>query len=273
MDLIEVARMEERRQAIGLGEVAPERRAFAGGTAGRGEPGSWINSVVGAGMNGPVEAGELDELIAWYSDVGIEPRIECSPFADESFLKLLGERRFVVRMFENVFFRTLDGESPGGVRPVHDEPRGVSVGVVDPADAAQVRAAASVAMSGFFPPGTAPKESDFAVSERIMRHPRTVTVVARADGAVVGAGSMEVSGRAAGLFGLSVLEPYRRRGIQQMLIAARLNEAARRGATLATIGSKPGIATERNVRRMGFQLAYTKPVLVQPGPGRVPVLA
>jgi GNAT superfamily N-acetyltransferase len=66
-----------------------------------------------------------------------------------------------------------------------------------------------------------------------------------------------------------VLPEFRRRGIQQALIAARLNYAAARGARLATIGSKPGAGTERNVRRMGFATAYTKPVMVRPGPGLV----
>lgn len=69
------------------------------------------------------------------------------------------------------------------------------------------------------------------------------------------------------LFGLSLLPEFRRRGIQQALIAARLNSASVRGARLATIGSKPGAETERNVRRMGFATAYTKPVMVRPGPG------
>ena len=70
-------------------------------------------------------------------------------------------------------------------------------------------------------------------------------------------------------FGLRVLPEFRRRGIQQALIAARLNYAAARGARLATIGSRPGAGTERNVRRMGFATAYTKPVMVRPGPGLV----
>jgi hypothetical protein len=55
------------------------------------------------------------------------------------------------------------------------------------------------------------------------------------------------------------------------MIAWRMNAAADRGAKVATIGSKPGIPTERNVRRMGFSVAYTQPVMVRPGAGLVPV--
>lgn len=270
MDLIDLARLDERRQARGLAIVADESRPFAGGVAGRGTPGSWVNNAVGMGLDSEVEAAELDDLIEWYGAVGAEPRLEVSPFVHESLLRLLEERRFVIRAFENVFYRELDPGTPVGT--VHAPPTGLTVEIVDRHDAKAIREAAAVAMSGFFPPGTGPQESDFAVAERGMRHERTVTVVARLDGQAVGAGSMEVAGEVCALFGLSVLEPYRRQGVQQALIAARLNEAARQGARIATISSRPGVATERNVRRMGFQLGYTKPVLVQPGPGRTPVL-
>ena len=62
----------------------------------------------------------------------------------------------------------------------------------------------------------------------------------------------------------SLLETYR------TLIAARLNHAGTRGVRVATIGSRPGAGTERNVRRMGFQTAYTKVMLARSGPGLVP---
>ena len=62
----------------------------------------------------------------------------------------------------------------------------------------------------------------------------------------------------------------RRKGVQQALIAARLRVLRDRGVFLATIGSRPGEGTERNVWRMGFQVAYTKVVLVKPEKGLVP---
>jgi GNAT superfamily N-acetyltransferase len=71
------------------------------------------------------------------------------------------------------------------------------------------------------------------------------------------------------LFGLAVHADFRRRGIQQALIAARLEFARERGCRIATIGSRPGAGTERNVRRFGFQVAYTKAIVAQPGPGLV----
>jgi len=51
------------------------------------------------------------------------------------------------------------------------------------------------------------------------------------------------------------------------LIARRIERVRELGTLFACIVSKPGIATERNAQRLGFQLAYTKIVAVMPGPG------
>ena len=72
------------------------------------------------------------------------------------------------------------------------------------------------------------------------------------------------------LFGASVLPAFRRRGIQQALISARLQTALSLGADLASITSHPGIPTERNAARLGFQLAYVRAVMVKRGPELVP---
>lgn len=265
MDLIDIARLEERRQAVGVSEIADEARPFAGGAATRGEPGSWINNVVAAGLDGPVDEDQLDSVIEWYTSKGIEPRLEVCPFVHEGLLGMLERRGFGVRAFENVFYRELDAGR--AVEPVHIPPAEVQIRPVDPIDAAVVREYCLVVVSGFFPPGVAPREADLEILARCLRHPRTTAFAAWADGRLVGGGAMEVAGDVAALFGLSVLPEYRRRGIQGAVIAARLAEAARRGAKIATISSRPGVATERNVRRMGFAVAYTKLVMAKAGPG------
>ncbi|MCC6230472.1 MAG: GNAT family N-acetyltransferase [Phycisphaerales bacterium] len=268
IELSDMARREETRQAEGLAAIAPECvRPASGGTIARSEPGSWTNNAVGMGVCGAVAKKEVDALIEYHASKGIEPRIELCPFADEGFVRELADRGFVPRIFENVFFRELvAGED---VRAVVTLPGELVIEQVDPASDAAVREFAIVSTSGFAPPGYVVPESDLRVVARMVRDPRCVSVLARLGGVAVGGGTMAVHGDIAALFGLSVLEAYRRRGVQQALLAARLNIGITRGATLATIGSKPGIATERNVRRMGFQLGYTKVHLVRPGPGLV----
>jgi GNAT superfamily N-acetyltransferase len=72
------------------------------------------------------------------------------------------------------------------------------------------------------------------------------------------------------LLGTSVLPRFRRRGIQQALMAVRLERALELGSDLSDITSRPGIPTERNAGRLGFQLAFVRPVLVRRAPGLVP---
>ena len=131
----------------------------------------------------------------------------------------------------------------------------MSIRAIDPSDARLVREAAHVVALGFTPAGQGVREEDIDIWTRCAAHGRTTLLGAFLDGRVVGAGSLEVSGPISTLFGLSVLEEHRRKGIQQALIAERLRRAAAAGAMIATIGARPFVATERNVRRMGFQVS------------------
>jgi GNAT superfamily N-acetyltransferase len=141
---------------------------------------------------------------------------------------------------------------------------------VDPADAAQVREFAVIGCTGFAPVGAPLREEAIALAIKCVTHPRCTGYTAFLDGLPVSAGAIEVHGEVAALFGLSVLTDYRARGIQTAMIHHRLLAARERGARIATIGSAPGIGTERNARRAGFQVAYTRVFMHRPGPGLEP---
>lgn len=275
MEPLEVARLEEERLAVGAAEISAHVRPVrGGGVACRDVPGSWNNLIVGVGMHGPLSqdwGDELRSICGWYEEAGVEPRIEVAPFADMSLLKHCEAERFVVRNFDNVLYRVLHSGERVSTAQAPD-PR-IRVRQVDKGHAAEVRAASRIAMTGSLPPGHELPESDYALWAKIVTHPRTRTFVASVetpDGPIdAGAGSMEVHDEIACLFGLSTLHAFRRLGIQQSLIAARLELAIELGVKVATIGSRPGAGTERNVRRMGFQTAYTKVILARPGPGLV----
>lgn len=273
LDLREIARLEEARLAIAAADVADESRPWGGGVMCRAGPGNWINYVAGAGFAGEVPREAMAEMLRFYEEKGIEPRIELSPFADASLLSLCAEHGFVARVFESVFFRELSASSP--IEPMQPPPAGLRIERLDARDEAAVRRFCELAMAGFYPPGMVPTEDELRTAMRSASHPRSIGVSAFIDDEPAGAGAMEVAqvdGVAiTALFGLSVRPEFRRRGVQQALIASRLNTAIQHGARLATISSRPGVATERNVRRMGFQVAYTKAILVRPGQGLVGV--
>ncbi|HLP82789.1 MAG TPA: GNAT family N-acetyltransferase [Phycisphaerales bacterium] len=271
LDLKHLARLEEARIAEGVASVAEEARPFAGGTISRGKPGTWCNFICGAGLDGPMTADELDLAESFYIEKGLEPRIELSPYAHPEFLAQLESRNWTIRGFETVFFRTIAPNEP--FASLHTPPPSLRITVVPKDDQALLHEFAWTSVSGFLPDGRNPTEDELALAKRAATHYRSHAFLATVNDKPASAGSCEVAhtphGSIAALFGLSTLPPFRRMGIQQALIAARLAFARDHGATVATIGGLPGAGTERNVRRMGFQVAYTKAIMVKPGPNLV----
>jgi GNAT superfamily N-acetyltransferase len=267
MDLAQIARAEELRQALTLSEIAGEWIEVGGGRAARGEPGIWANIAMNLGLAGPVSQDDLERIIDWYTSAGIEPRFEICPYVPAEFLAQCEAIGLVPRAFENIFWRPLErGETIAPGR----ESDGLEIRTIDPDSPDDVEQFADCVSLGFAS-GEAPHPSEFAAYRRVARHQRTTAMIAMINGQCAGGGAVDIIDDIASLFAMSVLPRFRRRGIQQALMAARLEHAASRGARFATIGARPGIPTNRNAMRMGFRLAYTKVVLVKPGPALVSV--
>ena len=52
-------------------------------------------------------------------------------------------------------------------------------------------------------------------------------------------------------------------GVQTALLTTRLSEAARLGCNLAVITTLPGSKSQQNAQRHGFELLYTRAILVR----------
>lgn len=267
---LDIARIEEVRQAVGTAEVADVSEPIAGGWMCFGGVGSWTNLGCAMALRGPISDDEVDRFVRFYTSRGVEPRLELTPFADESLVVALKQRGFTLREFENVLARDL---SPAeDLRP--SVPDGLEIRAIDPADDADVEAFVEHATCGFRPLDEPVPDPLARSVRRVCRHERCTSYLAFIDGVPVGGGGMETSEpidgmRVACLFGTSVHPDHRRRGTQQALIATRLARAREQGAAFACIHSRPGIPTERNAARLGFTLAYTKVVLAQAGEGLV----
>ncbi|MEZ6243820.1 MAG: GNAT family N-acetyltransferase [Phycisphaerales bacterium] len=271
---IDVARLEERRKAIAVSEIALEAEPIMGGWMCSSGRGSWTNQAVGVALDAPVEAGDVDRMVDYFVSRGIEPRVDFCPFADESLMRELATRKFTIREFGNTLYLPL--QEPRALdRLPTTLPDGVDLRVIDPANDADVETFVIASCTGFYPEGAEVPEHLLESVRRVVRHPRSVCFLATLDGEPVGGGGVEVttldSGETvAALFGVSVLHHARRRGIQAALIAARARHARDQGARFATIGSKPGIPTERNAGRLGFRMAYTLAVVAMAGEGLTP---
>src|SRR4051812_1780931 len=91
LDIAEVARLEELRQALGVATIADLSEPIAGGLMCFSGIGSRANQAMGLGMNGPIDVAEIDRLIGFYEGRGVEPRIEVCPLADESLVRGLAD--------------------------------------------------------------------------------------------------------------------------------------------------------------------------------------
>ncbi|HYF13743.1 MAG TPA: GNAT family N-acetyltransferase [Phycisphaerales bacterium] len=257
----DVAIKEEARCALGMSEVADEHVPIAGGCACRGEPKTWVNTAIGLGLVGEVTRADVDRLVEFHEIAGHDPKIEVCPYAHPSLLAHVREAGFAPLSFESVLAREIDASVDARApMPLGD---GITLRVLDPADEELAAEVARVVTAGFSPGDKPVREEDVHLFMRCIRHPRTVGIAAYADGACVGAGFYDIVGGLAALFGLSVSPNYRRRGVQQALMAFRLNAVARAGAKIATIGGLPGEATERNAMRFGFRVMYHKMTLVK----------
>jgi hypothetical protein len=261
LDIPQVARMEEARQAQGVASVADIAEPVAGGFMCFAGVGSWANQAMGLGMNGPVSDADLERLIDFYQVRGVEPRIEVCPHADTSLVRGLADRGFVVREFKNVLVRDLGAPLPA-------PPEGIDVEVVDPADQRRVEEHVAIKAAGF-------AVADVPLFSRLAR--RSLAggggvrgFTASIAGQAVAAGAIDIVPPCAALFGMTTLPSHRRRGCQLALLIARLRAAAEAGCRFATIQSEPHIGTARNALRLGFVIIYTKVTLVRPGPGLAP---
>jgi len=95
--------------------------------------------------------------------------------------------------------------------------------------------------------------------------PHTIPMIAWSDGEPIAAagGLILPQWRLLTMGGTSTLKPHRGRGIQTAAIAHRLNLGACTGCDLAVVVTRGGTTSQRNLERLGFSVAYTKPTLVR----------
>lgn len=267
---IELARIEERRQSRGTADLANESEEIDGGMMCYHAPGSWANEACGLGLNGAVSGKTLDRLVEFYHERGAAPRIEVAAHAHETLLKGLAERGFTQSQLVNVYAAELDPEEDVMARLSRGIPKDLRLEELSRTDDRHWRTFCDVATSGF-PPRLQPDGSVLPMADeyaelilRMITHERTICLSAFMGDKIIGVAAMEIVPGHCCLFGGCVLSEYRRRGVQEYLIAQRFSIAQRAGCTTAVTQTDPGIPTERNCRRLGCHLAYTKVVMEAP---------
>jgi GNAT superfamily N-acetyltransferase len=255
--IAEASKAARRRRADNPAFVIP----IAGGVACFAEPGSPFNKVAGLGFGGVPSAAALGEIERAFAACGGPVQIELAHLGDPAIGALLTERGYRLVSFENVLGVAIEGErervTPPGVevRPSGDEEFDVWLDVV---------------ADGFAHPDTqgVPSHEDFPRevvqgAERDFAAAGVVRYVALRDGVIAGGASFRMAQGVAQLAGAATAPAHRRRGVQSALLSARLADAADTGCDIAVVTTQPGSKSQQNVQRRGFDLLYTRAVLVK----------
>jgi GNAT superfamily N-acetyltransferase len=243
----------------------PGRGAFAlplaGGFATFAGAVSPLNKVAGLGFAGPLDERELEAVEAAYAERACPVQVELSCLAEPPIGELLTRRGYALVGFENVLGRLL---------PLESAPTPADGIVVTPSAEEEVVTWTDVVVTGFASPDAqgVPSHEQYAreaVEAAIgdMAAAGVVRYLARRDGRPAGGASMRLSDGVAQLCGAATLPEHRRHGVQGALLAARLDAAGRAGCDVAVVTTKPGSKSQENAQRRGFELLYTRAVLVR----------
>jgi hypothetical protein len=209
-----------------------------------------LTQAIGVGLQGPVALAEIERLDAFFRSRGAPLSIDLCPLADIFLRGQLASLGCRPVEFNNMMVRSL----PGAEFPLSARAR-----LIAPEES---ELWCRTVGQGFFEQAELTEEEmDVGRAIYSMAGARCYLAWDESCTACAG-GAMTVHQGLALLFSDSTIVPYRRRGFQCELIAARLEAALAQGCDLAAATVAPGSASQRNYERAGFQVAYTKVQLV-----------
>ena len=225
-----------------------------------------MNKVLGLGLGVTVTDEDLDALELFYDERECPIQIELCPLVSTDLVALLHARGYVLKGFENELACALPGP-PSLLRSSGDTGIHVEVLTGDGDDEAFLRAT----VEGFAVPDSLPVPSEGPASDvvetigHVMRqfiHPDIVRYLVRIDGEPAGAAASVITNGVLGIFGTGTRPAYRRRGVQSAIVAKALESALGR-ADLAIATTEPGSISQRTFERFGFQVLYTRAILLR----------
>jgi hypothetical protein len=225
---------------------------FAGGWAIFAGADSPLTRATAVGLNGRVSEREIDALESFFRSRGAPVSVDLCPLADAGLLESLQARGYRPVEFNNAVARPL-----AGLAPYPDERHVTRAG---PPEAGLWARAVGC---GFFEQ-TALSTEEMEIGLGIFRMGSAECYLAATAEGVPGAAgaALSVFDGMAVLFADATVPSCRRLGLQASLIRRRVNAALAHGCDLAAASVAPGGGSQRNYERLGFQVAYTKVLLV-----------
>jgi GNAT superfamily N-acetyltransferase len=264
------ARIDRAELSLVLGMAESVRAAggqvdvweIGGSSVVLGEPGSPFNKLIALGFDGLPDADELAGIERAHAARRARLQVELATLADPAVGRFLTARGYHLVGFENVLAKPLED-----IAAANRE--GLSITDVNAGDSALW---ITTVTDGFlhadvFDGPESHESFDRATLQRTYEYfaavPGTSRLLARLDGQVAGGASLYLSHQTALLCGAATLPASRRRGVQSALLQTRLRRARQAGCDLAVVTTQPGSKSQENVQRAGFELIYSRAILVK----------
>jgi hypothetical protein len=209
-----------------------------------------FNRAIGAAVLGPLDADGIVAIDRHYRAHGRQPCIEVYDLiSPPALLASLASAGFSDsgHGYESHVFET---DVPIDVRI-----EGASVRRCEPAE---YRRFAELVRDGFGLSGGAVGDfvADLTVSGLVKMGADGAAFIASAGGQDAGTGELVLTDRVGGCYSGTVAEPFRGRGIQKSLIAARVREGLARGRRIFISQTDPDSPSGRNLHDLGFRTLY-----------------
>jgi len=190
-------------------------------------------------------------------------QVELAHLADPAIGEMLSDRGYRLESFENVLGRSVEPHEAAVTLPdvdIRPSPQDeLEEWLEAMADAVAAPDDQGLAWHEELPRATYLEAMRDGVTGTGMRRYAATT-----DGRIAGGAELRIVDGIAQMAGAATVPAYRRRGIQNALLAARLADASTAACDLAVIVTQPGSKSHQNAQRQGFHLLYTRAVLVKP---------
>lgn len=249
-----------RREA---GATSIEVRGGVAAFAGENSP---LNKVAGLGFAGEIDERDLANIERIFTTHGAPVQVEISTLASPAIVGTLSRRGYRLVGFENVL----------GLRlPIMNSPAASQELRITVSDDHELETWIDTVVTGFASADTQgvpshenpPREAIENAIRETSSVPGYTRFLARWNGAPAGGASMRMFEGVAQLCGAATLPAFRRRGIQSALLSDRLRLAGGAGCDLAVITTLPGSKSHENSQKRGFELLFSRAIMVLPPPG------
>jgi GNAT superfamily N-acetyltransferase len=220
-----------------------------------------FNKIAGLGFAGVPDAAQLAEVEQAFAAFGAPAQAELAHLADPAIGSLLTGRGYRLESFENVLGQALTSQArttpPPGIEIRPTVPEEYVTWLDVNADADAHPDAQGIPSHEEFPRGA------IIAAQLAMAEAGVMRYTALRDGVIAGGATMRLAGGIAQLTGAATAPAHRRQGVQTALLSARLADAATAGCAVAVITTQPGSKSQQNAQRQGFDLLYTRAILVK----------